>query len=667
VISKKTPLLYYTVALVIIFIFYAATLLAEPWRVLGPDGGDARSLTIDPHNPDHIFLGTSTGTIFESANGGRNWSWFAHLGTSEDYVLDHIVIDPQNPATIYVAAWSVADSKAGDLFRSRDGGKTWIALPPMHGKSIRALAIAPSDSKVLTAGALDGVHRSTDGGETWQKISPAEVRDIESVAVDPRNPNVVYAGTWHLAWKTEDGGQNWHHITQGMIEDSDVFSIIVDSANPSVVFASACSGIYRSDSAGESFHKVQGIPFTARRTRVLKQDPADRNTIYAGTTEGLWKTVDGGKSWKQVSKSEIVVNDVLIDPRNSKRVLLATDRAGVLASDDGAQTFVASNHGYSHRYVTALLVDKDDPDTIFAGVVNDREWGGVFSFHNGSERWQQNSAGLSGRDVFSLEQTESGTLIAGTNRGIFELARKGMAWRPINAVVIEDPPASTPKRKSAVRRPVRTKVDEHTLAEARVNEIEIRPHHWLAATSAGLFSSLNEGKTWTGGPVLGEKDFVAVHSQDDLEVLATRTAVFVSTNGGGQWQRSTLPAKLTSVHGVTTTTDGQILLAAREGAFRSSDAGATWERMQNGLWATDISSISYDESRKALLATSMMTGFVYESDDNGRSWHRGPDSGFPLRRINVTRGRYIAATPFDGVVLQPQPPEEGSRAAGNER
>ena len=98
------------------------------------------------------------------------------------------------------------------------------------------------------------------------------------------------------------------------------------------------------------------------------------------------------------------MNDVLVDPRNSQRVLLATDRSGVLASDDGAESFVASNHGYTHRYVTAILADEGDPNTLFVGVVNDREFGGVFVSHDGGQHWPQKSAGLDGRDVFTLQQ-----------------------------------------------------------------------------------------------------------------------------------------------------------------------------------------------------------------------------------------------------------------------
>jgi photosystem II stability/assembly factor-like uncharacterized protein len=657
--SRRKSLLVLVVTL-----FCATTLWAGQWAVLGPDGGDVRSLSYDPANPDHIFLGTNTGTIFFSTDGGHSWSRFAHLGSGDDYVLDHIAIDPQNPKHMYAAAWSLENQQAGDLFRSHDGGKTWQALPGMHGKSIRAMAIAASDHKVLAVGALDGVYRSNDSGDTWEMISSAnqsQIKNIESIAIDPKNPNAVYAGTWHLAWKTDDGGANWHHVNKGMIDDSDVFSIIVDSSNPSVVFASACSGIYKSDNAGEMFHKIQGIPFSARRTRVLKQDPGNPKIVYAGTTEGLWKTTDLGQTWKRVSNPEIVVNDVLVDPRNSQRVLLATDRSGVMASDDGAQTFVASNHGYTHRYVSAILAANNDPSTIFVGVVNDKEQGGVFSSRDGGQHWMQKSAGLDGRDVFTLQQAGNGALIAGTNRGIFMLERNASEWRPINTVINEKTSTRTVK-KGKKSTSVATKTAIRSVLDAKVSDIEITPKRWLAATTAGLFTSSNDGKSWSGGPVLGSSEFVSAQAEGEMMVAATRTNVFVSKDGGTSWMQGHLASFVTSLRNVTITPDKQILVASREGAFRSFDSGATWEHMLNGLPDKNISSVSYDEGSKRLLATSTATGVVFQSHDGGRSWHRGPDTGYPLRRISVVRGRFMAATPFDGVIAQPDHESESASA-----
>jgi photosystem II stability/assembly factor-like uncharacterized protein len=634
------------------------------WAVLGPDGGDVRSLAYDPHEPNRVFLGTSTGVIFVSENGGHNWSRFAKLGGGDDYVLDHIAIDPNNSKTMFVSAWSVQDQSAGDIFRTHNAGKEWEHLPAMHGKSVRAMALSASDPKVVVAGALDGVYRSRDGGNHWEHISDAGVKNIESIAVDPKDPNVIYAGTWHLAWKTSDGGNSWQHINKGMIDDSDVFSIIVSSANSSEVFASACSGIYKSTSGGDQFQKIQGIPFTARRTRVLKQDPSNPAIVYAGTTEGLWKSVDEGKTWKRMSNPEVVVNDVLIDPRNSQRVLLATDRSGVLASDDSAATFSTSNHGYSHRYVSAILADSKEPNTLYIGVVNDREFGGVFSTHDGGQSWQQKSAGLDGRDVFTLKQASNGTLVAGTNRGMFELLPGTTAWHPINNVVLEKTVSHAVKLKSGKSKTVTSISSTRSVLQGRVSDTYLGSSRWYAATSAGLFTSKDQGKIWMGGPIAGQQDVVSVQAQDGLLVAATRSSVLVSQDAGAAWHLAVLATYPVNVRSVTVAPDGQIFVATHEGAFHSADSGQSWNHVVAGLPDKDITSVTYDSSHRRLLATSGQTGVVFESSDGGSTWQRGPDSGFPLRRISVVHGHYVGATPFDGVIAQPDSEPQSANAGG---
>ncbi len=86
-----------------------------------------------------------------------------------------------------------------------------------------------------------------------------------------------------------------------------------------------------------------------------------------------------------------------------------------------AATFAASNEGISERKVTALLVDRDNPQRLYAGVVNDKNYGGAFVSADGGATWQQIAAGLDGRDVFALAQTKDGTVLAGTSSGIFVL------------------------------------------------------------------------------------------------------------------------------------------------------------------------------------------------------------------------------------------------------
>jgi photosystem II stability/assembly factor-like uncharacterized protein len=404
---------------------------AVSWFPLGPYGGDARSIAVDPHDTKHLYLGTATGWIYDSHDGGTTWQRISQINNRNDLVIAKIVADPKNAKRLIVAAWFV-DRADGGLYISDDGGKSWYSQSEMRGQSVRSLARSLSDPSTLVAGSLRGVFQSKDNGVHWHQISPegsAEIHEVESIAIDPVDPSIIYAGTWHLPWKTMDGGAHWVNIKEGIIDDSDVFSIIVDPKNPAIVYASACSGIYKSVSGanpnphddGKRFDKVKGIPNTARRTRKLLQDPNHPQTVYAGTTEGLYRTTNGGEAWSLLTGGEVIVNDVFVDPSNSNHVLLATDRGGVLRSEDGGMSFEGSNDGFSARQVSAYASDPEHPSTVYVGVVNDKTTGGVFQSLNGGISWQQQSAGLGGLDVFSLTTNASGVLLAGTNRGIYRL------------------------------------------------------------------------------------------------------------------------------------------------------------------------------------------------------------------------------------------------------
>ena len=623
----------------------ASSLFAQEWQTLGPDGGSVRSLTSDPANPDRIFLGTSAGRLYLSEDNGATWLRFARLGNSSEMVLDHIVIDPSNPRWIYVSAWNAqSPNDDGDIYRSRDGGRTWEVLVDMHGKSIRALSMAPSDPKILVAGTLDGIYRTRDRGENWERISPpnhAEIKNVESVAIDPVNPEVIYAGTWHLPWKTDDGGKNWRSIKKGVIDDSDVFSIVIDPLQPANVYITACSGIYRSDTAGDLFRKIQGIPYAARRTRALRMDPSDHNIVYAGTTEGLWKTADAGVTWKRMTGSNVVVNDVLIDPRRPSRVLLATDRGGILASDDGGLSFVQSNRGFVHRQVAALAVDHADPATLYAGVLNDKEYGGVFVSRDAGHSWMQSSDGLDGRDVFVLRQSQAGALVAGTDRGLFQLAPGGSHWLPLNTL--------TDAARSGVPKPG---MSRSPVLNLRVSALELGVHHWFAALPGGLFVSADAGQTWHRETMPGLNDVVSIISADRMIAIAGRQSLIVSVNDGESWLPARpLPPEI-FVNSVSIDSTGNIWLAARDGVYRSTDAGDSWKRILS-LRLSDVIAIEFDPEDQKILAVGASSANVFESRDSGRTW-LPINSGWRMRNVNLMKGRLVGTTLFDGVVIQPE-------------
>src|SRR5207247_240292 len=156
--------------------------------------------------------------------------------------------------------------------------------------------------------------------------------------------------------------------------------------------------------------------------------------------------------------------------------------------------------------------------------------------------------------------------------------------------------------------------------------------------------------SWNRDPALGKSEFIAVDSRRDLVVAATRSEVMISRNHGLDWQLCKLPEPIATIRTVTIAAAQEIVVGSWQGGLRSHDMGKTWDRMLNGLPDRDISSISYDEEGNHLYATSLSSSTIYESSDGGRSWSRGPDSGYPLRYARLIHGRIAGVTRFDGIV-----------------
>jgi photosystem II stability/assembly factor-like uncharacterized protein len=184
----------------------------------------------------------------------------------------------------------------------------------------------------------------------------------------------------------------------------------------------------------------------------------------------------------------------------------------------------------------------------------------------------------------------------------------------------------------------------------RVADLEVSPETWFAATSQGLFSSVDEGQSWSGGAVLGQRDFVAVHAAGQIVVAITPATLVVSRDRGRHWYAPNLPDNIAPLTGVALGSQASIWLASRGGAYGSRDGGETWEHAINGIDALDVTSMVYDSDNRRLLATTV-TG-AFESTDLGRTWHRTGEPTARLRGISLGGGRLYARTDFDGVVMQ---------------
>ncbi len=633
------------VAAAMFWAMWPVVLHAVTWFPLGPYGGDARSFAADPRDSKHLYLGTANGWLYESRNGGTTWVRLTELGGRNDLVIDHIIPDSQDPNRLIAGAF-VADHPDGGVYLSDNGGRSWTDAPQMRGQSVLSLARSASEPQMIVAGTLQGVYRSLDNGAHWTQISPmnsTEIHEVESLAIDPANPEVIYAGTWHLPWKTTDGGAHWENIKRGIIEDSDVFSILIDPAQPRTVYASACSGIYKSTDAAALFTKVQGIPSAARRTRKLEMDPEHADTVYAGTTEGLYRTLDGGRTWNRLTSSELIINDVYVDPHDSGRILLATDRGGVLRSDDFGASFHGSNTGFSARQVVAYTADPNHPAVVHVGVVNDKDDGGVFLSTDGGVRWRQQSAGLGGRDVYSLVTMSDGTLLAGTTHGIFRLQ---------DEVWVDSGTVARGGSKGKTSRAAVANMDGVAYALVSGDGYSI-----YAGTSDGLLRSVNDGVAWTAvSPLtMGEIRFVAL--EKNVVVAAGLKNIDLSVDGGQKWGRIALPPELTQISAIAVDGAETLWVGGREGVFYSADKGVSWKQVYD-LEIPQVDGMYFDPIGKRMLFTTSRSTMIFAvsvPDHKISYW----DTGWKLRLARPMGDHLLGATLYDGMVVQPKMVDSG--------
>jgi photosystem II stability/assembly factor-like uncharacterized protein len=650
-LKSLKPFKHVLAIFVLILSVLAIPMRAVTWFPLGPYGGDARSFAADPLDSTHLYLGTANGWIYESHNGGESWIRLSEIAKRNDLVIDHILPDARYPRRLVVGAW-IADHPDGGVFISEDGGKAWTDVEQMRGQSVLALTRSPSDPDMIVAGTLQGVFRSGDNGKHWSQISPigsTEIHEIESLAIDPRNPQVIYAGTWHLPWKTVDGGAHWMNIKRGIIDDSDVFSILIDPVQSQTVYVSACSGIYKSTDAAAEFKKVQGIPSSARRTRKLEQDPEHLQTVYAGTTEGLYRTLDGGHVWDRVTSSDVIVNDVYVDPHDSGHVLLATDRGGVLRSEDFGASFHESNTGFSARQVVAYAVDPHHPAIVYAGVVNDKDAGGVFQSLDGGAKWRQQSAGLGGRDVYSLASTPAGVLLAGTTHGIFRL-QDGL-WLDSGAWLKSSARGRRSQRETETRS-ASGSTAQPTIDTVVYSLVPDDSYATYAGTSEGLLRSDNDGIAWA--PVsslqMSEVRFFAL--QKNVLLAAGLKRLELSVDGGTRWSPVALPPDLTQISAVAVDDQKSLWVGGREGVFYSPDNGASWKQIHD-LEIPQVDGIYFDRTGNRMLLTTTESTMIFSvqlPDHKVRYW----DTGWKLRFARPVGDHLLGVTLYDGVVVQPK-------------
>lgn len=390
----------------------------ERWQAAPIWGGDVRSLAIHPQHPDQVLVGTSSGQVYRSTDGGEHWRPAGDLLPFPGWVVSTLVFDPNRPERLWAGLRGVWGD--GLVSVSDDLGKTWLPrVGDLPDLPVYSLALVPGREGRLYAGTLDGVWGSEDGGETWRKLTGdlPELAKVTSLLVPEDAPDTVIAGTWRRAYKSEDGGRTWKGAFEGMFLDSEVFTL-VRTLRPGEIWASTCNWVYQSLDGGESWRRfVTGMD--ERRATSFATLPWGR--LLSGTVAGLYVSDDQGRHWHRTSGEGLSVQAIARHRGRPARVFLGTEGAGVWVSDDGGDTVHPSSVGMTSLRVGAVAASGDE---ILVAVNHGGPAGGIYVSTDGGrsfpERWEGLPTVL---DLAAQGPTGPGAprrAWAATERGLYE-------------------------------------------------------------------------------------------------------------------------------------------------------------------------------------------------------------------------------------------------------
>lgn len=613
-------------------------LAARVGSSLGPPGGEVRSLVIAPSDPARMYLGTATGHLYASHDGGGRWQALP-LRLGHEVVIDNILVHPGNRDVVWAAFWEPGGT--GGLVHTVDGGASWSPVALGGTPSLRAVAMAPSDARRLYVGGIGGVWRSDDSGASWYNTNGKGLATdfIESLAVDPRDPDTVYAGTWRQVYRTRDGGATWSRIYQGMALDRDVFALAIDPRDPDRVLAGTCNFLYCSTNAGGSWgERRDGLATAHNRIHAIVYDPDDPQVVYAGTRGALYRSTDAGVTWS-VLLSDVAVSALALDP-DGGRIFVGTEERGVMVGSAGGG-FAESNEGLLSAHVVAFDALPGSPRVLFAAradgpsrtslyystdlgavwkplgvtpgigtvrairaqatpvnrvlVVGDQGWWSV----GPGGRWATIPAPPGRLAALELAHEAGGQVLAATDAGLFlaqaeALDDQGGAARPFDETT---PP---------VWRPLWTGGPLSALAAAGSDFLAIGESQVIAGPVAGDPASLR-ARPLDG--LDGRVIDVALHPQEHrIAYAVTPRDVYRTDDGGASWERLPLPwpaSELRSIAVDPANPDQVLALDYRGSVYRGHGAGRHWLVLDDdpGLYRAWALRMSAQAPGYALVAT----------------------------------------------------------------
>lgn len=592
------------------------------------------ALAMDPKNPNVLYAGTGEANssadsypgvgIYRSSNGGKSWTlWADRRKAAIPARIGVLVVDPKDPNTLWLGGVAYSPQDPQGLYRSADGGRTWkqVKVGTLEECWCRSIVLDPQDPNTIYVGltarsVFDGIYRSRDRGNTWQRLTaglpPGDQIDRIALAVAPSDPRVLYAQistmrSGHLGlFKSAAAGDHWIDVSgdafrhERQMQYNNV--VVVHPEEPDWVLAGGVD-LHLSRNGGASWEQVtdwradrgeKNYAHADQHALVMPTSAPGR--VYAGNDGGVDVSVDGGRTWANRSDGLAITMFYDLDVAQTDARFFGggcQDNGTNVTTDGRSDTFFDLTGGDGGW----MVIDPADASHVIASIYN----GQIFRWAGGG-RPQDISLPLppTEADVWMvfivMDPADSNTLITGAKR-VWRTKDAGKTWMAVSDV----------------------------LDGSFVSAVVIAPSDsrivYAGTEKGAIFRSKDGGDTWSENLAGNDvPEFVitrlAIHPTNPQTVYATvanvgHSHVYRSMDGGDLWEdvdRRRLPDISHNSLVIHPEDPSRIFVANDVGVFATADAGKTWQNLSFNLPRTPVTDVVLHRQSQTLLAATYGRG-----------------------------------------------------------
>lgn len=626
-------------------------------------GGTIGAIGVSESNPDIVYVGTGEYDIrgnvshgdgvWKTTDGGKTWT---HAGLANTRQIARVKVDPHDPDVVYVGAlghvW--APNPERGVFKTTDGGKSWKRILFRNDSTgITDLVLDPNDPNTLYAafwqagrkpwllvsgGAGSGIFKSTDAGEHWTEITrnpglPKGIIGNIGITVSKANSNILYANIEADSggvFRSDDGGKTWTRTNEDRSLRQRAWyytRIFADPEDVNTVYVLNV-GFWRSTDGGKKFESIR-VPHGDNHDLWIASNDAKR--MVEGNDGGANVSFDAGRSWSAQDYATAQFYHVTTTTDFPYRVCGAQQDNSTVCGPSAAPggISIADWHDAGGGESGYIQVRPDSTNIIYAGSY---AYLSRLNTENGQQRdiipWPDNPMGHAAKDLryrfqwtfpILISPHDPNTLYIGSN-GVFRTRDEGQSWDVISPDLTRHDPATLGSSGGPLTK-------DNTSVE------------YYATVFAIAESPLPDGAgtIWAG-------------SDDGL--------IHVTRDGGAHWEnvtpRELPPWTRISIIEASHFDLGTVYVAANRYQlddnepylYRTTDFGKSWTRIDAGIARGQFTRvIREDPARRGLLYVGTERG-VWVSFDDGAGWQPLQRNlpPVPVHDLEVTQGDLVAAT-----------------------